>query len=324
MSKYHERTLALLGEEGVRKRRPVPTLITWARKNSISLPAALLEWAQLDGEKLLRKYSNDDWFEFDGPSILETPDGTRGLLFHRENQGNFSQIAVLEDPRVLFGWIGQPPWITYTERFSDAVYAQIFDWQYMLEFDPEDPDYKEITFYADLELKSSRCLDVLRQRFQEVVTTHFCIQGTNYTDYRFLRSLKERITVTVEERGSVNICVTGERSLVGTLEAELLELLSADTVQRTFLSLLEAIDFISSALDAGLVVRLRHACTVMPTEEAVRSLSTCHKEIGLRDRLEENVFPDAKSQHEIGGKDWGIRIRFRKSEKSRWVIDSIR
>jgi hypothetical protein len=82
-SRFHERTLALLGSEGVRQQRSAETLLHWAEKKAVCLPAAFLEWAKLDDGTLLRKYSNDDWFGFDEPELIVTPDGARGLRFKR-------------------------------------------------------------------------------------------------------------------------------------------------------------------------------------------------------------------------------------------------
>ena len=111
MSRYHDRTLQLLGDKEVRE-KPVPKLLEWARATGVVLPEAYLEWAQLDRNNLLGRYSNDDWFCFDTPEIVTTPEGIRGLLFNRENQGNFEKIVTLnqgDDPPVPFAWIGTPP-----------------------------------------------------------------------------------------------------------------------------------------------------------------------------------------------------------------------
>src|SRR6516164_9752206 len=129
MPRFHERTLAMLGIEGVRQKCSAEAFVGWASKNSIRIPAAFLEWAQLDDGSLLQKYSNDDRFWFDEPELVVTPDGVRGLLFNQENQGNFNRIVCLDqgdDPPVLFAWIGRPPWVKNAERFSDLVYAEVF------------------------------------------------------------------------------------------------------------------------------------------------------------------------------------------------------
>jgi hypothetical protein len=224
MSRFHERTLALLGTDDARQQRSVDTLLGWAAKNSVRIPAAFLEWAKFDDGSLLQKYSNDDRFWFDNPELVVTPDGVRGLLFNQENQGNFDRIVCLDqgdDPPVHFAWIGRPPWVKNAERFSDAVFAEVFDWQYLLEFKPDDPAYKEITYYGELNFKSDRCLRVLRKHYEETVTTSFVTDDTHYTEYRFIKSPVLRMTALVAGDGATNIRVTGRPiESVKALEAE--------------------------------------------------------------------------------------------------------
>ena len=105
MSNYHDKTLELLRSEPLCVHFPAHNLRNWANSNKVILPAAFLEWAELNGQQLLSKYSNDDWFSFDRPRILTTPEGLRGILFHEENQGNFRKLVLLDrgdDPPVLF------------------------------------------------------------------------------------------------------------------------------------------------------------------------------------------------------------------------------
>jgi hypothetical protein len=232
MPQFHERTLELLGRESIRPNRSVSCLHDWANKNAINLPAAFLEWAKLDDGSLLRKYSNDDWFWFDEPRLVVTPDGTRGLLFHKENQHNFDRIVTLDqgdDPPVLFAWLGRPPWVTNAERFSDAVFAQVFDWQYLLEFKLDDPAYKEIAYYGEISLETERCLAVLRRRYIETVTTRYSVDGSLSTEYRFVKSSLLRLTVTVTDDGSTSFRVTGRPvAMVKAFENELKSSLAED------------------------------------------------------------------------------------------------
>ncbi len=225
MTRFHKRTLALLGRKALPKKRSVHSLLGWAAKNEIILPKAFLEWATLDNGTLLQKYSNDDRFWFDKPKVVVTPEGIRGLLFNQENQGNFDRIVCLDqgdDPPVLFAWIGRPPWVKNAERFSDAVYAEVFDWQYWLEFKPDNPAYKEITYYGELNFKTDGCLATLRTHYEETVTTSFTAADIRYTEYRFIKSAVLRLTVLVAEPGSTNIRVTGHpMEAVKGLEAEL-------------------------------------------------------------------------------------------------------
>lgn len=225
MLRYHNQTLTLLGSERIRQYRSAEALLGWAAKNSIRIPPAFLEWAQLDDGSVLQKYSNDDRFWFDNPELVVTPEGVRGLLFNQENQGNFDRIVCLDrgdDPPVLFAWIGQPPWVKNAERFSDAVYAQVFDWQYCLEFNPDDPAYKEITYYGELNFENDGCLAILRNHYEETVTTSFLADDTSYSEYRFIKSPVLRLTVLVVGGGATNIRVTGRpMEAVKALEAEL-------------------------------------------------------------------------------------------------------
>jgi hypothetical protein len=225
MPRFHERTLALLGSEGVRRQRPVEHLLAWAAQNEIRLPAAFLDWAKFDDGSLLKKYSNDDKFWFDKPELIVTPEGDRGLLFNQENQGNFDRIVCLDqgdDPPVLFAWIGRPLWVKNAERFSDVVYAEVFDWQYWLEFKPGDPAYKEIAYYGELNFETDGCLALLRDRYEETVSTSFVADDIRYTEYRFIKSELLRLTLTVVDTGATNIRVTGRPiEMVKALESEL-------------------------------------------------------------------------------------------------------
>ena len=126
MSKYHDPTLHLLPPADEPRECEVSHLLAWAKTNDIQLPAAYLEWARLDGKRLLTKYSNGDSFYFVEPQIIKTPKGATGLLFHQEKQANFQKIVLLnqgEDPPVMFAWLGKPPWITFSQRFSESVFA---------------------------------------------------------------------------------------------------------------------------------------------------------------------------------------------------------
>ena len=225
MARFHQRTLALLGSEGLPPQRSVEPLLDWAAKNAVNLPGAFLEWAAIDDGSLLEKYSNDDSFWIDSPKLVVTPEGVRGLLFHQENQGNFDRIVCLDqgdDPPVLFAWVGRPPWVKNAERFSDAIYAEVFDWQYWLEFKADDPKYKEITYYGEANFKTDACLATLRQRYEETVTTSFLVEETHYTEHRFIVSPVLRLTVMVTGDGSTIIRITGRPvEAVKALEVEL-------------------------------------------------------------------------------------------------------
>jgi hypothetical protein len=187
-TRFHLRTWALLGPDASFAGASVSKLKLWGHANGIRLPEAFVEWAQLGGERVLTKYSNMDSFCFEEPRIISTPEGVQGLLFHTENQGNFQKIVVLngsDDPPVLFGCIGKPPWVVHASRFSDCVYAQVFDWQYML-------DDGEITYYGDIRLGTDRCVSLLKSRFEQTVTTRYVMDQRYTTEYRFMNSFTER------------------------------------------------------------------------------------------------------------------------------------
>jgi hypothetical protein len=232
MTRFHDRTLALLGSDAPRPGRNIEALLEWARRSDVQLPAAFVEWARMDDGSLLRKFSNDDWFWFDEPELVGTTDGVRGLKFNSENQNNFDRIVALDhgdDPPVLFAWIGQPPWVTNAARFSDAIYAQVFDWQYWLEFDPDDPEHKEMACAGEITLKHTRCLSLLRERYEEVVTTRFVVEGVSYAEHRFIQSPTLRMTATVDIHGAGDIRITGrDIEDVRALEAELQAHLAAE------------------------------------------------------------------------------------------------
>lgn len=309
----------MLGLNGRLKKQPVRELIEWEKANNIVLPAAYVEWMQLGGKQLLEKYSNSDNFFF-GDEIVTTPEGVKGLEFHQENQGNFIMIVALEqgdDPPVLFAWLDRPPWIVYAKKFSDYVFAQIFEWQYKLEFDP-DTDEGWICYTGDIDLKTSKCLSTLRDRFEEVTTTNFIVDDEYYTVYRFWKSLLERISVIMIPDGTVSIEISGEYDLVVALEADLLETFTEEVIPRAFNSVGWAVGFLSSALDEGWTAQLRHACIEKPTQEAIDLLLECHRSIPLRERALKQSFPKSGSEFELGGSEWGIVIRFRLQHDRNW------
>src|SRR3712207_3049662 len=97
-----------------------PPVQRWAVEQGVALPAAVREWAALDGGDLMSRSRNQDWFYFDPPSVVSPSQGA-GLLFCIENQSNFGKVVLLEhgeDPPVLFGWLMEEPWVMHTQRFS--------------------------------------------------------------------------------------------------------------------------------------------------------------------------------------------------------------
>jgi hypothetical protein len=53
-------------------------LMNWALKHHIDLPLAYLEWAKIDRDGILTKYSPGDWIDLHQPRIVILPDGRRG------------------------------------------------------------------------------------------------------------------------------------------------------------------------------------------------------------------------------------------------------
>jgi hypothetical protein len=226
MIQYHEKTLQLLGITGEPNSNLTSKIRQKAEETSTIIPPAFLEWAELGGEEILSKYSNDDWFSFHNPRLITVEKGVSGLLFHKENQGNFSKIVQVEngdDPQVWTAWCGEQYWIVNADKFSNCVFAQVFDWQYLLEFDSTNTDSKKIAYYGTVELKSPENLEYLRENFVETVSTEMMIEDEIFKEYRFYRTLNERITVFQLPDSSGQIQITGETSKVKILESELKE-----------------------------------------------------------------------------------------------------
>lgn len=330
MPSYHDRTLALLGLHPTTDDSTAATLERWASQNQVTLPAAYVEWAALGGQRLLEKYSNQDSFPFDRPQIITTPGRERGLLFQEENQGNFQLIALLDrgdDPPVLYAWCGDPPWVLWCGRFSDAVFAQIFDWQYMLEFDPEYPDEGEITFYGSIRLRSSGCLQYLREHFQETVSTDYLVEGEQSVNYRFWRSPQERITVDAPAQRAPHLTITGPYEAAVALEAELLEAFADEVIPQDFGAVLSAMDFLERAIREGWWTQLRYACLQRPQPDAIDRLVACNQSCALSKRARNDSFPWERGAFTLGGSAWGVTIRFRSIEaedhRGGWFIESI-
>jgi hypothetical protein len=335
MTQFHDPTLALLGDEGVRSERSVETLLNYAEANDIVLPAAYLEWAKLDDGSLLGKYSNCDSFYFDEPELVVTPEGVRGLIFHTENQGNFDIIVALDqgdDPPVLYAWNGQPPWILHCQRFSECVFARIFDRQYLFDFnDPDSPDQGEIAYSGSMSLRSSHCLKYLRQRFQETVTTHYLIYDNQFTEYRFWGDLLTHLSVRVDEDMTAHIHITGERKSVLILEEQLQKSFGEDVLPEVFYDILGATNFLGYVLDQDQFWRFQHSFILAPDSDALSRLLVCHQALSLDERAQNLPFsylsfPEESSSFVLGGTDWGVTIYFQRVEADSyqgWSIERI-
>jgi len=219
---YHAQTRRLLGLPEPAEPGDTSRLERWAAEQGVSLPEAVREIAASDGARLLNLYSNQDSFFFDTPAVVSTSHGP-GLLFCVENQGNFGKVVLLgqgDDPPVVFGWLSEEPWVRHAQRFSDCVFAQIFDWQYLLEFDAD--GHPDIGYAPTVELPQAPSLQPLRDRFAEQVSTHLIVEGVRYDEHRFWRHPGLRLNVLVRHGDGATITVTGEQpDEVDALHAEL-------------------------------------------------------------------------------------------------------
>ena len=207
------------------------------------------------------------------PRFPKRPRKARGLVFHRENQGNFDKMVVLDgsdDPPVLFACIGKVPWIQYAPRFSDAVFAQVFDWQNLVE-----------NYYGDIRLRSDRCISLLRQRFEQHATTRFIMDGRCTTEYRFSRSLRERITVGIREddaearrEGKAYLVIGRRPELVKPLEAELMQTFDDEVIPDAFSFSRMAASELERAIVHRGVTETRYLMLERPTLES--SIASLH------------------------------------------------
>ena len=172
------------------------------------LPKAYIEWASSpEASTILHKYSNTDkfWFKPTKKDIVSTDAGDI-VLFTRESQGNFSMGVLLDtgnpDPPVMYSDYHAERWIQHCERFSDALFAQIFDWQYRLCFDED--GYAEIDFSKTFNVKS--CDDTLAG-LRDAYTEHPATQWFFETDqdstvWRFSTPEGERILLSLDPGSS--------------------------------------------------------------------------------------------------------------------------
>jgi hypothetical protein len=315
MSIFHAQSFQLL-ERNLAEDRSVTRLLEWSNALDITLPGAYLEWARLGGQEILEKYSNSDWFWFETPELVTTPAGDRGILFHQENQGNFDKIVLLDrgdDPPVLFAWLGEPPWVTYTERFSECVFAQIFDWQYE----------NEDCYSCQIELITDRGIDLLRQQFTELVTTESQIEDDRVVEYRFWLSPELRICAQVGYEGKTIVAINGVDNLAAILEARLLELFADEVLPPAFNSVGWAMSFLSSRLDNGWTTQLRSAFIDKPELAKIELLMSCHRRSPLRERSQSMSFPNTGDSFVIGDRSWGVTIQFRRKYGGWWYLDRL-
>jgi hypothetical protein len=278
---YHRRTLELLGPQVPHAPAAVDGLVRWAAENGVVLPA------------------------------------------FSENQGNYDRLVVLDagdDPPVLFGWCGRPPWVTFAQRFSDCVFAQVFDGQHLRVILDEHTSPGPLCL-ARMELRDASGLSLLRARFRELVTTALAVEGDHLAEHRFVTPSDERLNAIVRNGASVALRITGAPRAVEALEAELLEAFAASVRPPDFASVHGAASYLGQALQDGLRTRARFAFVEQPSGEVLDHLTTCHARRSLRLRSYDRPVDERQREVELGGADWGVVLRLRKAPGGyRWMI----
>lgn len=193
-------------------------------RHGVTVPAAYREWAALGGGQILHNHNPDDmqWFDqcnyWNGskdPGIITTPDGSRGIPYQQErHDGAYHTIVLLDhgdDPPVLFCWdspsfITEEPWVVdgpqvvvRAPRFSDCVYADVFDGQFghWLEFDDDGygwDQFDEHELWIGLRATGA-CLRYLRAHYEETASTQRFHEDGPVEQYRFAKSPTERLIV---------------------------------------------------------------------------------------------------------------------------------
>jgi hypothetical protein len=241
MIKYHKRTLELLGIISENLETEMP-LINWAKKNDVVLPESYLEWAKIDLSDILTKYSNQDNFYIHKPSIKNIAGGRRGILFCRENQGNFDLIVMLDegdDPPVLMSFGGEDErWFQYSKSFSDAIFCQIFDWQYALDFSG---DWPEIAYSSDFIVQPNHGIAKFIPQCQGLPQTQIVYESTRSIEHRL--SLQNGIRVIITEYNeAAQITIYGlSIDLIDRTEDELILHFNGDVAPPSYTCILFAL-----------------------------------------------------------------------------------
>lgn len=323
MLRYHRRALDLLGvsqPDSIARNQKVRL---YQDLHKFKCPAAFLEWSDYDQTGILRKYSNCDHFDFDEPSVVQLDDGRSGLLFHKENQGNFSMLALLnegDDPPVLFRWAGRAPWIEHSAKFSDFVFAQLFDWQYLLDFSG---DYPEMAYTGGFRISNKKCVDYFRENYTEEVATHVLIDDREYTTLRFYRRLDLRVNCGYyEENSECGIKITGKQKDIKSLENELVSVFSENVNPPKFNLYSEIGRLLAVNIEAGAFEVIRHSSLRSVDNEALESIAKAHQSMDIRKRVPTGAIR-GQSYIEIGGKEWGVKIGLSEITENWWSIESI-
>jgi hypothetical protein len=339
-SGFHDRTMLMLGRAGDDAWSPPSRLLEWGRERGMVLPGSFVEWAARGGDTIAERHNPGDNFWFGGdeqwleePAIHTTPEGFRGICFHRESQGNYDKIVLLnhgDDPPVLFGWCGNAPWIVHSLRFSDCLLAHVFDYQYAYDWRLGSDGTEQQERYSGSVPLRDPCLHVLRSRFEETVTTWGVDDDWPFAQYRFLKSSSERMTVVVggsPYRGDAAavIMVTGATDgLAMALEAELFEELADHVVPLTFSSLRLALHDVDRHLRSGMITQLRRSCVHAPDEDAMAALMAAGREQPFAERHPRHEFPAESAEFAVGAAAaWGVTIQFRRKDQTWWWLDGI-
>jgi hypothetical protein len=75
-----------------------------------------------------------------------------------------------------------------------------------------------MTFTGDIELKTDKCLDYFRKNLSETVSTSYSIEKEIFNQFRFYRSIDERIHVNVSTDKSASVTIAGNCDNIQNLE----------------------------------------------------------------------------------------------------------
>lgn len=316
----------------------LPPKPTW-QEQDVPLPRAVLEWAASGGADIMDRHSNLDmhWFgpggHRDVPEIVSVAEDVRGLVFEREHQSNYAKAVALglgDDPPVFYRWWRGGPWIVHCLRFSDSVFAHVFDYQYAYDNRPGPDEVERYTGAVRLRDASSG-LDLLRQRYPETVTTWGVFDDWPFAQYRFSKSQAERMTVYVgadhgkrgEPAGAIILVTGATDDLATALEAELCNEFAGQVLPLTFSSLQHALSDLERHLRGGMIDRLRWSCARPPTAEAVEALIAAWRSQPLVSLAKGLGFPKSGRELAVGGTGCGVTIRFQHSCGDWWRLEAI-
>lgn len=219
---YHQKSLRLL-ELDKRFNTQVQNIPEITVKNPNKLPESVYEWAILHHhlgwawkdewmkapEDILHFYSIGDFFwynhqftkaiDFDDPDVETYAYKNQVLIpFATENQNNFYLAYILDgspDPTVFYSAYHREQWVPYTRSFSDFVFAQIYDWQFQIDFLPNWE--KEIGLYKSLDFESKEQYETLLADCTREPSTYYYWNGQEGETHRFSFNPEERIVVFV-------------------------------------------------------------------------------------------------------------------------------